>query len=85
MPTNSRLSSVIARIFIVALVAAMVIAVVYFSVTSVPAKNPGLNVNLRYRQRPLAPRPAAATEFAEQCLVIGFIALAGRKVLRLRL
>ena len=85
MPTNSRLSSVIARIFVVALVAAMVIAVVYFSVTFVPAENPGLNANLRHRQRPLAPRPTAAREFAEQCVVIGFIALAGRKILRIHL
>jgi len=92
MPENSPLSRAIirsaVRISIVSLAVAIVIAAVYFTVTSVPALSAE---NLRrgfigtYRRRLLAPRPGAIVEFAKELLVMGLVALIGRKILRLHL
>jgi hypothetical protein len=75
------------RISLLALAGAMVIAVVHFSVRSVPAEitRRGGKVIRIYRRRPLEPRPGRIGEFGGQVLLIGLGALAGLKILRLRL
>jgi hypothetical protein len=68
------------RIAILSCATAVVIAAVYFTMRPVPVR-----ASLTYRRRPLAPRPGAIREFAEEFVVIGLVTLTGRKILRLRL
>jgi hypothetical protein len=71
------------RILLVSCVIAIVIAAVDFGVRSVPTR--ASRVVRTHHRKPLAPRPGQMGEFAMQCLVMGLIAVAGRRVLRLRL